>query len=59
MNIKYIELKTGYCDDGPAWIGNVKPEKPFISTTMLFKNIRVSREIIMTLKPGKNIGFPG
>jgi hypothetical protein len=21
--IKYIELKTGYSDDGPAWIGNV------------------------------------
>lgn len=22
--IKYIELKTGYSDDGPAWIGKVK-----------------------------------
>ncbi|MCH5194018.1 MAG: mannose-1-phosphate guanylyltransferase [Oscillospiraceae bacterium] len=22
--IKYIELKTGYNDDGPAWIGKVK-----------------------------------
>ena len=22
--IKYIELKTGYHDDGPAWIGRVK-----------------------------------
>ena len=27
MNIKYIELKTGYNDDGPAWIGNVKESK--------------------------------
>ena len=27
MNIKYIELKTGYCDNGPAWIGNVKESK--------------------------------
>ncbi len=27
MNIKYIELKTGYRDDGPAWIGNVKESK--------------------------------
>lgn len=23
-DIKYIELKTGYNDDGPAWIGKVK-----------------------------------
>lgn len=23
-DIKYIELKTGYGDDGPAWIGKVK-----------------------------------
>ena len=27
MIIKYIELKTGYNDDGPAWIGNVKESK--------------------------------
>ncbi len=27
MNIKYIELKTGYSDNGPAWIGNVKESK--------------------------------
>ena len=27
MKIKYIELKTGYNDDGPAWIGNVKESK--------------------------------
>ena len=27
MNIKYIELKSGYSDDGPAWIGNVKESK--------------------------------
>ena len=25
--IKYIELKTGYNDDGPAWIGKVKYSK--------------------------------
>jgi hypothetical protein len=25
--IKYIELKTGYSDDGPAWIGRVKESK--------------------------------
>ncbi len=27
MDIRYIELKTGYHDDGPAWIGNVKESK--------------------------------
>ncbi len=26
-NILYIELKTGYSDDGPAWIGRVKYSK--------------------------------
>ena len=25
--IRYIELKTGYSDDGPAWIGKVKLSK--------------------------------
>ncbi len=25
--IRYIEFKTGYHDDGPAWIGNVKGSK--------------------------------
>jgi hypothetical protein len=25
--IKYIELKTGYSDYGPAWIGRVKKSK--------------------------------
>ena len=42
MNIKYIELKTGYNDDGPAWIGNVKesnPEKQFISMIMPFNGV--------------------
>lgn len=26
-DLMYIELKTGYCDDGPAWIGYVKTSK--------------------------------
>jgi len=25
--IRYIELKTGYSDNGPAWIGEVKLSK--------------------------------
>ena len=27
MEIRYIELKTGYADNGPAWIGKVKLSK--------------------------------
>ena len=27
IEIRYIELKTGYSDDGPAWIGKVKLSK--------------------------------
>ena len=27
MEIRYIELKTGYDDDGPAWVGKVKLSK--------------------------------
>ena len=27
MEIRYVELKTGYSDDGPAWIGKVKLSK--------------------------------
>ncbi len=27
MELRYIELKTGYRDDGPAWIGRVKISK--------------------------------
>ena len=27
FNIKYIELKTGWSDDGPAWIGHMKESK--------------------------------
>ena len=27
FSIKYIELKTGWSDDGPAWIGHVKESK--------------------------------
>ena len=36
MNIKYIEPKTGYRDDGPAWIGNVKESKT--GKTIYFNN---------------------
>ena len=36
MDIRYIELKTGYNDDGPAWIGNVKESKS--GQTVYFNN---------------------
>lgn len=35
-NILYIELKTGYSDDGPAWIGRVKYSKT--GQTIYFNN---------------------
>ena len=36
MNIKYIELKSGYNDNGPAWIGNVKESRS--GRTLYFNN---------------------
>lgn len=35
-NILYIELKSGYSDDGPAWIGRVKYSKT--GQTVYFNN---------------------
>lgn len=34
--IKYIELKSGYSDNGPAWIGKVKLSKT--GNTLYFNN---------------------
>ena len=34
-NLMYIELKTGYSDDGPAWIGYVKTSKRASSSTSM------------------------
>ena len=31
-DIMYIELKTGYSDDGPAWIGYVKYNGSVVKT---------------------------
>ncbi|CBL19145.1 hypothetical protein [Ruminococcus sp. SR1/5] len=42
-NLMYIELKTGYSDDGPAWIGYVKTSKvrkQSILMTMPFRKYR-------------------
>ncbi len=36
MDIRYIELKTGYNDNGPAWIGKVKESKS--GKTIYFKD---------------------
>lgn len=35
-DLMYIELKSGYCDDGPAWIGYVKTSKS--RKTIYFNN---------------------
>jgi hypothetical protein len=40
--LKYIELKTGYNDDGPAWIGYVKGSKTGLT---LYFNGRALRRV--------------
>lgn len=48
-DLMYIELKTGYSDDGPAWIGYVKTsksKKTIYFNNMLFKNIMAIIPII-------------
>lgn len=60
-DLMYIELKTGYSDDGPAWIGYVKTSKTkstIILMTMLFKNIMVAIQIIQILKMVMSTGSP-
>ena len=40
--LKYIELKTGYNDNGPAWIGRVKVSKS--GCTLYFNGRALKRE---------------
>ena len=42
-DLMYIELKTGYSDDGPAWIGYVKASKT--KKTIYFNNHAFQKEI--------------
>lgn len=42
-NLMYIELKTGYSDDGPAWIGYVQTSKS--KKTIYFNNHAFQRNI--------------
>lgn len=42
IEIRYIELKTGYSDDGPAWIGKVKLSK---SGQTIYFNDRAFRKM--------------
>lgn len=41
--IKYVELKTGYKDNGPAWIGRVKTSKT--GNTIYFNDKAFQRAI--------------
>lgn len=48
-NLMYIELKMGYSDDYPAWIGYVKTsksKKTIYLMTMPFRRISVTMQII-------------
>ena len=59
-DLMYIELKTGYSDDGPAWIGYVKTsktKKTIYFNDTLFKNIMVVILTMQILKTAMNIGF--
>ena len=40
-DLMYIELKSGYSDDGPAWIGYVKTSKS--SKTMYFNDHAIQK----------------
>lgn len=42
-DLMYIELKSGYSDDGPAWIGYVKTSKS--KKTIYFNNHAFQKEI--------------
>ena len=58
-DLMYIELKTGYSDDGPAWIGYVqRAERHFTLTTTLSKNAEGHIPITEILKAERRIGFP-
>ena len=52
-DLMYIELKTGYSDDGPAWIGYVKTSKDVykrqVETTVAL--IRVSMAAVFRARP--------
>ena len=59
-DLMYIELKTGYSDDGPAWIGYVKTSKT--KKTIYFNNHAFQKyngnyANYKTLKMVMNTGF--
>ena len=45
-NLMYIELKTRYSDDGPAWIGYVKTSKrrKFLTFPQMRANMIIEKE---------------
>lgn len=60
-DLMYIELKTGYSDDGPAWIGYVKASKSgktLYFNDHAFQNAEGHIPITEILKAERRIGFP-
>src|SRR5262245_5530489 len=59
--LKYIELKSGYADNGPAWIANVSISKT--GRTIYFNGRALKRTksgiaaIILISNPAMSIGF--
>jgi len=48
--LKYIELKTGYNDNGPAWIAHVKTSKS--GKTLYFNNMALNNFAGRGSRPG-------
>jgi hypothetical protein len=60
--IKYLELKSGFAGNGPAWVGlyhSLKVAKPSILTERLFNVLALTESagIFTRLKAETNIGF--
>ena len=51
-NLMYIELKTGYSDDAPAWIGYVKTSKS--KKILTFPQMRANIIPSLTVRKIKN-----
>jgi hypothetical protein len=51
--LKYIELKTGYNDNGPAWIGRVRASKS--GRTLYFNGRALKQEYAARLGTTSNL----
>ena len=60
--LKYIELKTGYSDDGPAWIGYVKTSasgRTVYFNDRAFQSLRGGRGSYFDVESGEEYWISG